>query len=401
MKNSVMHILIIPSWYKTPQNPICGTFFEEQARMFQKRGYKVGVFCPTFGGNFSFKNALKQFLKKNKVKDFIDNGIPTMYSYSNELFPSRFQKLNYWFAGFIGYLRYKKYTKQYGKPDIIHAHSVFIGGWVARYISKKDNIKYVFTEHTNSVLYSKWITTDTVTREIVKKTFSDAKTVTLPSNFFKDALIDVYNISPDNVTVISNLVNPIFFESFSLKNKSEPFVISYIASLEPRKQQMLLLNAIVLVLEKGYNVKLNLLGDGPDKNELMEYVIKKNIQYIVSFKGNQSREIVKKEIDNSHLIVSASKQETFGLSIVEAFACGRPVVAIDSGGPRETITNENGILVKENALDKLAEAIISVINNYNNYNQESIKSDCVKKYSEDAIFEKLEPIYTSTVIKKY
>lgn len=394
-----MHILIIPSWYKTPEEPIKGTFFEEQARMLQKKGYKVGVFCPEHAGNFSVKSALKQFVKKDYPKDFIDNGIPTMYSYSCELFPSRFQKLNYWFAGFMGYITYKKYTKKYGKPDIIHAHSVFIGGWIARYISKKESIKYVFTEHTNSVLYSQWITTDKVTKDVVKKTFSDAKIVTLPSAFFKQALIDIHNISPDNVTVIPNLVNPIFFESFSIKKKSNPFIISYIASLDHRKQQMLLIKALVLIIEKGYDVKLNLLGDGPDKSELMKYVIEKNIQHLVTFMGNQNRQIVKKEIDDAHLVVSASKQETFGLSIVEAFACGRPVVSIDSGGPRETVTKENGILIKENTIEKLAEAIISVINNYENYNQEEIKNNCFIKYSENAIWEMLEPIYKQITIK--
>ncbi|HYX06493.1 MAG TPA: hypothetical protein VE912_07135, partial [Bacteroidales bacterium] len=38
-----MHILIIPSWYKTEENPVKGSFFEEQARALNKRGHKVGV----------------------------------------------------------------------------------------------------------------------------------------------------------------------------------------------------------------------------------------------------------------------------------------------------------------------------------------------------------------------
>lgn len=394
-----MHILVIVSWYKTPENPIIGTFLEEHARMLKNKGYKVGILYPSFNANFSLKTALTQFVKKNQPQDFIDKGIPTLYSYANALFPSRFQHLNNWFICFATYLKYKKYLKKYGKPDVIHADSVFLGAWVARYISKKQHLQYVLKEHTNSILYSKWITTDKVTRDLVKKTISDAKTVVLASNFIKQCLIEKYQISSNNVKIIPYLVNPIFYATFFKKEKFNSFVLLCIGSLEKRKQQKLLFDALVIILRKGYDITLNLIGDGDDRTELISYANEKNIQHLIKFKGNQSRNVVKQEIDKSHLIVSASKIETFGISVIEAFACGRPVVAIDSGGPRDTITPENGILVKENTPEKLAEAIISVMNNYENYDQEKIIADCIKKYSENAVLAMLEPIYKEAVIK--
>jgi len=377
-----MHILLIPSWFKTPEQPINGTFFEEHARMLQKKGYQVGVFCPTFDGNFSMQSALKQFVKKDYPNDFVDNGIPIFYLHINALFPSRFQKLNYWFAGFRSYLKYKKYTKQYGKPNLLHGFSVFTAGWITRYISNKEKVNYVFTENTNSILYSKWIITDMVTRDVVKKTFSDARAVQLKSSFFKQALIDVHGISPHNVSVIPNFVNPIFFDTYIKKEKSNPFIISYVASIDERKQQKMLIESLVIVASQGYNVKLNLIGDGPDKNTLIKYVSEKNIQNHFTFKGNQTREAVKHEIHNAHLIVSASKHETFGLSIIEAHACGRP------------------ILVKENSAEKFAEAIISIINNYENYDQEKIRTDCYNKYTEDSVFKMFDPIYREAATTK-
>ena len=395
-----MHILLVLSWYKTPEKPINGTFFEEHARMLQKKGYKVGVLCPTFDGRFSLKTAFSQFFKNSQPNDFIDKGIPTMYSHSTALFPSRFQKMNFWFANFMTYWKYKKYAKQYGKPDFIHAFSVFIAGWSARYISKKENINYVFTENTNSIINSKWITTDKVTREVIKQTFSEAKAVQIKSSFFKQQLIDIHNISPDNVTIIPNFVNPIFYETFIRKEKSSPFILSYIASIDKRKQQDLLLEALVILSVRGYDVKLNLIGDGSEKKALIEYTKEKMIQHLVIFMGNQSRETVKQEMDKSHLILSASKLETFGLSVIEAFACGRPVVAIDSGGPRDTINSGNGILVKENSAEKFAEAIISIINNYENYDQEKIRTGCYNKYTEDSVFKMFDPIYREAATTK-
>ncbi len=394
-----MHVLVIPSWYKTPQQPLSGTFFEEQTRMLLNKGYKVGILYTSYNSQFNIKTALKQFVKKNQPDDFVDNGIPTFYSFSNALVSSRFQKINYWFTCYKAFKKYKKYVHQYGKPDIIHAHSAFVGGWVARYISEKQKIRYIFTEHTSSILHSKWITNDIVSMDIVKKTFFDAQVSVFVSNAFRQDLISKYNFPPINAVTIPNVVNPIFYNTTIKIEKSKPFVLLCIALLGINKQHKLLFDAIYLITKQGYNVRLNLIGDGAEKNNLINYANEKKIQNLVSFLGAQCREIVKQEIDKAHIVVSASKFESFGLSIVEAFACGRPVVAIDSGGPRDTITRENGVLVKENSAEKLAEGIISVMNNYGNYDQGKIIADCINKYSENAVLAKLEPLYQEALIK--
>lgn len=392
-----MHVLVIPSWYKTPQQPLSGTFFEEQTRMLLDKGYKTGILYPSFNSQFNLKTALKQFVKNNQPNDFNDKGIPTMYSFSNAIVSSRFQKINYWFACFTAYRKYKKYVNKYGKPDVIHAHSVFIGGWAARYISKKEKVRYIFTEHTSSILHSQWITTDQVSKDMVKKTFLDAHVSVFVSNAFRQDLISKYNIPSVNAVTIPNVVNPIFYNTTVKIEKSKPFLLLCIALLGINKQHRLLFDALAIITRQGYDVRLNLIGDGPDKNELIKYASERNIQNLVSFMGAQSREIVKQEIDKSHMVVSASKFESFGLSIAEAFACGRPVVAIDSGGPRDTVNSDNGVLVKENTPEKLAEAIILVINNYENYDQGKINADCLKKYSENVVLAMLESIYKEAV----
>lgn len=388
-----MHVLIIPSWYKTPDQPLSGTFFEEQARMLLNKGYKVGILYPVLNSAFNLNTALKQFFKKNQPNDFVDDKIPTMYSFSNAIVRSRFQTINYWFACFVAYKKYKKYVNLYGKPDIIHAHSVFIGGWLARYISKKQKLQYVFTEHTSSIIHSQWITTDEVSKNIVRKTIIDAEAAIFVSDAFKEDLLIKFDIPNNNTLTIPNVVNPIFYNSYVKKEKSLPLILLCIAVFGKNKQHKLLFDALSIILKKGYHVKLNLVGDGAEREELIEYANKLKLQNSINFMGAQTRDIVKREIDKAHIIVSASKFESFGLSIVEAFACGRPVVAIDSGGPRDTVTKENGILVLDNTPEKLADAIILVIDNYENYNQEKIKDDSFEKYSENAVWDMLEPVY--------
>jgi glycosyltransferase involved in cell wall biosynthesis len=394
-----MHVLIIPSWYKTPDQPLSGTFFEEQARMLLKAGYKTGVLYPFLNSQFKLSNALKQLFSKNSPEDFDDKDLPTLYEFTNAIVPSRFQKINYWFACFRTYQKYKKYARLYGKPDVIHAHSVFIGGWVARYIANRQNIAYIFTEHTSSLLHSKWINTDKVSKDIVKTTVEDARVAVFVSNAFREQLIRGFNITHARSITVPNMANPVFYSGFTRKQKPSSFILLCIAVFGKNKQHELLFESLKIITQSGHRSVLNLIGDGEQKNQLMVSARRHGIEHLVTFMGLQPREVVKREIDNAHIIVSASRFESFGLSIIEAFACGRPVVAIDSGGPRDTVTPENGILVNENTAEKLAEGIISVMNNYENYDQEKIKEDSLKKYSEDAIFSKLKPIYEDAAIR--
>lgn len=383
-----MHILIIPSWYKTPDNPVLGTFFEEQARMLLNKGYQVGILFP----DHIMSIDLSQSHKKTQPLDFIDNGIPTYYSYTNSVIP-RLRKINYWYACYQALKKYKTYTKLYGTPNIIHAHSTFIGGLVANAISKKYNIPYVLTEHYTGLIVRDYIWGDKTNKKLLETVFQQAKKVIIVSTFFKEELIKKYNISVENLEVIHNVVNPIFHETNIEKKKSNPFIILCVAFLLERKQHKLLFEAVEKLIQQGYNITLKLIGDGRYKNELMKDVELRGIKHVVIFMGNKTREVVKQELDNSHILVSASRFETFGVNLIEALACGRPVISIDSGGPRDIITKDNGILIKENSAQELVKAIKTMIENYDNYNQKNISNECVRKFSEDVIFEKLENIY--------
>src|ERR1035437_7936666 len=111
-----MHVLVIPSWYKNPENPMVGTFFEEQARGLMQKGNQVGVFHVGFKP-FSYKEPLLQ-------EKYIDNGLPTYYYNYKGIVP-KLIRFNYWYLCKEAYNKYKEYVKENGKPDILHAHSVF------------------------------------------------------------------------------------------------------------------------------------------------------------------------------------------------------------------------------------------------------------------------------------
>ena len=77
------------------------------------------------------------------------------------------------------------------------------------------------------------------------------------------------------------------------------------------------------------------------KNELFLLANKLNIQDKINWKLDLTRQEVKTNIANTDVILSCSKIETFGLTIAEGHACGKPAIATNSGGVNDIITKEN------------------------------------------------------------
>lgn len=88
-----------------------------------------------------------------------------------------------------------------------------------------------------------------------------------------------------------------------------------------------------------------------------------------------------------------STYETFGVVLIESLASGRPVITTDSGGPRDFINSTNGIILKEQTPECLAEAMIQMMQNYKNYNQEQLSKDCRQLFSEQKIEGDIEQMY--------
>ena len=80
----------------------------------------------------------------------------------------------------------------------------------------------------------------------------------------------------------------------------------------------------------------------------------------VEFPGLLNREEVRNIIQESHVVVSSSIIETFGVTLIEGMSCGKPVIATRSGGPEEFVTPEVGILIPTDDITALANAMKSM-----------------------------------------
>ena len=160
-----------------------------------------------------------------------------------------------------------------------------------------------------------------------------------------------------NVCVIPN---PLSFTSTRRSTLSEKRIIA-VGRYCHEKGYDLLLKAWVIVQNRTTDWRLEIFGEG-DRTQYEEMVDTLNLdRHRCVLNGRSSR--IQDEFLNSSLSVCSSKFEGFGLVITEAMACGLPVVSFDCPwGPRAIISDgEDGMLVENGNVDKLAEALVLMI----------------------------------------
>jgi glycosyltransferase involved in cell wall biosynthesis len=105
-----------------------------------------------------------------------------------------------------------------------------------------------------------------------------------------------------------------------------------------------------------------------------------------------NRAEVKEQMSAHQVILSTSKVETFGLTIAEAQAMGKPVVVTDSGGVRDIVTKKTGI-VTELSSEAFAKGLIQLIQSFDAYYPETIRQSAKNRFAAEVIMNQLNEIY--------
>lgn len=371
-----------------------GSFFEEQARALQRLGHQTGIIYP----DYHPPSAL--FSKMAELPLYTDdNGLPT-YSINVRTFLPKMRSANYKVHGMVADRLFKKYVKRFGMPDIIHSHSANHAGIAAIYLSEKYNLPHILTEHLTTLVSHS--IKNKYDFKLTRKIFRSVEKALVVSHVFKDALVDALKLHPAYFEVVHNMVNDLFFENFKPKsyNQNEDFVFFTNSFLKKRKNHMLLFDALKILIDKGYKVKLKVGGYGEEAENLKLYVKQLQLENNITFSGILNRKQVKEEMESSHAFALTSLYETFGIVLIESLACGRPVISTDSKGPRDIITPENGLLVENFEAVSFASAMEQMIINYDTYNQKNISENCRNNFSELSISNRLLEIYQSAIASR-
>lgn len=378
-----MHILVVPSAYPTEDAPLRSSFFKEQAIAVKNAGNKVGVI---YSETRRVTGVNKNTIRKNhfQISDNCEEGINTIRLHGwNILLMRNSLGINLWVRQSIKL--FEMYIKKYGIPDIIHVHCGLYGGLVGKAIKEKYSIPYIITEHSSIVMNHK---VNIYNKEILKKVYNDADALISVGSKLKNAM-EVY--TNKKIVVIPNIVNTSIF-NYIESNEPRSFKFISISNLKLSKRVNLTIEAFSQEF-KGENVELIIIGDGPEKEKLINLCEKLNIKEQVKFLGAVERFNINKHLNSSSAFVLPSSFETFGIVYIEALSCGLPIIATKCGGPEDFFEESMGYLIEVDDLGALCKSMRRMIENYNHFNKREISNYIKRKFSEEIVVKKIDSIY--------
>ena len=175
------------------------------------------------------------------------------------------------------------------------------------------------------------------------------------------------------------------------------FIIIYVAEFIERKNHTFLVENISSLREKNPDLKFIFVGKGQLVERIRSLTITQEIEKIIWFSGY--RNDVEKLCGISDIYLSSSRQEGLPISVVEAMACGIPVVASNIRGHRDVVQHgRNGFLFELNSPDDMVRYILELYQNKELCKK--IKENNVvdaRKFSVSVAVEKMAQIYKSLV----
>ncbi len=235
-----------------------------------------------------------------------------------------------------------------GKPYIVTIHDVYFAGrkdfWNSW--SKQESMS-----KTNSIL-------GPLIEKIVVKLPS-----TLIHTVSDASKSDIVNLGakPEKIRIVPNGINLGDFKSKSIKEKQQ---IIFVGRLVFYKNLEVVISALANIKKVYPKIKLLIVGDGPHRKALEKLTADLNLKEDVIFKGRVSHAEKVILLHESLLAVQPSTVEGFGISIIEAFACGKPVVVSDVPPLSELVANGvNGYTAHPHKEEEWSRNILALIKN--------------------------------------
>lgn len=262
------------------------------------------------------------------------------------------------------------------KPEVIHTHHPFLLGQTAARRADELSVPLVFTFHTQYTEYTHYFPLpQEAIQEFLKDTIKNwlkdymkrCQHIVIPTESMKEILVNNYGLR-EFYTVIPTGINLEPYrhaDGKALRSREgwqDDKVLISTGRLAPEKNLPVLLQSVQKVYCEHPDIRMVILGDGPEKSALQELAAELGIAERVTFTGAVPFEDIPAYLKAADLFIFASVTETQGLVTLEAMAAGLPVVAVEASGTRDTVENgKQGFLVP-NDPDALGKAINRLLN---------------------------------------
>lgn len=357
---------------------------EHLAAALRQRGHKVYVFAPTY--------------KEQVEEEFVIRYPSFRVSIAKAPVPDVLTRI------------FDKKVKEL-QIDIIHVHHPAIVGNVALALKKKYGIPVVYTYHTRYEQYLHYVKplehiercTGFIERYL-EYFCKRCDMLVAPTPGMQDYLLSKELEVPIGVLptgIPQDCFAPDMERAAQIRKackKDADYLFVTVSRLAREKNLLFQLQGIALLKEKlaryGKTFRYMIIGEGPQRQELMEKAKELGISENIIFTGN----VPNREICNyqwaADLFLFTSKSETQGIVVLEAMAAGNPVVAVDATGVRDVVEDgKNGRLTGEN-VEEWSDGIVAVLKDGARYHAMSKAArETAASYGEASVARMAESYY--------
>lgn len=283
------------------------------------------------------------------------------------------------------------YRTKYGEPDLVHAHSGRGAGLAALLIKSVYGIPYVVTEHNPAYIRGD-IETESHQLEVV---YGEAERIYAVSEGMSEG---IQHFTNKNIRVFPNVIDDVFVEQeISETRESNRYFLS-VGRLNDNKNQELAIEAVNELNNRvGMSVALKLAGEGGRLDEKKEFAKQIGADDYVDFLGFVNEDELAQLYSNSIATLVCSKNESFGLPIVESMATGTPVVATPTVGAKSISSNiTRGLYITERDVNAFIEKMTELFN-ITKGDRGEIKTTVINNYSKSAIAKLSEEEYSAVL----
>ncbi len=360
-----LQILFLASWYPSPHDPHLGNFIQRHAKVVAQQ-HKVVV--------------LAAFENNTASVDVQQNGNLTEI---RVFFIKKRPVFSHLRAMRLG-LKKAHETHSF---NLAHVHVAYPAGLLLSSLK----VPYVVTEHFSGYQPSSNHNWGIFKKAKTLRILNKAKYILPVSEHLGEAIYQFGGEAPHQK--ISNVVDTSVFK-FAAKPPPASFTFLHVSTLEERSKNITGLLLGFKALEKmGIPFILQIGGDGDLaelENKIAEYGPHPTKVEIVP-PGNSAH--IANKMQGAHAYVMFSHFENQPCTILEALCCGTPVISSNVGGISEELNTENGVLVEAENHEKFVEALVFMLQNYDQYNHTSIAKEAALKYSEAAVLTALNTVY--------
>lgn len=347
---------------------------------------KIGIVCyPTFGGSGVLATELGMALSaKGHEIHFITYKQPVRLHFHPNIYYHEVSVPTYPLFDFPPYETALTSTMvnviNNNNLDLLHVHYAIphaSAAYFARQILKKTgkDIPYITTLHgTDITLVGK----DQTYAPVVTFSINESDAITAVSDNLKDETYKHFDIEKE-IIVIPNFVDTDRFQHSNKEHFKKMLapngerILAHVSNFRKVKR----VEDVVTMFKKVHAQmpsKLLMIGDGPERQNIEEYCRTLNICSDIRFLGKQDQ--VDEILSITDLFVLPSQYESFGLSALEAMACGVPVISTNAGGlPEINVQGVTGYMSEVGDTDDMAKHAIEVLKD----------EDRLKKFKENAI----------------